>query len=173
MDYLFELLKIIIPAGLVIYGMFIITVSFLKKEKEMKWLDIKSKNSEQVIPLRIQAGERLCLLLERISPNNLIRRINGPDMLSGELHSLLIQEIRSEFNHNLSQQLYFTDDSWETLRSAVEQTISLINNAYQQVGGEERSIELSKKIFQLAMELEQDSIGIALRKIKDEIRIYY
>ena len=66
MDYLFELLKIIIPAGLVIYGMFIITVSFLKKEKEMKWLDIKSKNSEQIIPLRIQAGERLCLLLERI-----------------------------------------------------------------------------------------------------------
>ncbi|WP_339923565.1 hypothetical protein [uncultured Cyclobacterium sp.] len=173
MDYLFELLKIIIPAGLVIYGMFIITVSFLKKEREMKWLDIKSKNSEQVIPLRIQAGERLCLLLERISPNNLIRRINGPEMLSGELHGLLIQEIRSEFNHNLSQQIYFTDDSWETLRSAVEQTISLINNAYQQVGGEERSLELSKKIFQLAMELEQDSIAIALRKIKDEIRIYY
>ena len=69
--------------------------------------------------------------------------------------------------------MYFNDDSWETLRSAVEQTISLINNAYQQVGGEERSIELSKKIFQLAMEVEQDSIGVALRKIKDEIRVYY
>ncbi|MDO6438293.1 hypothetical protein Q4534_12785 [Cyclobacterium sp. 1_MG-2023] len=173
MDYLFELLKIIVPAGLAIYGMFIITVSFLKKEREIKWLDIKSKNSEQIIPLRIQAAERLCLLMERISPNNLVRRVNGPEMHSGELHSLLIQEIRSEFNHNLSQQVYFTDDTWETLRSAVEQTISLINNAYQQVGGEERSIELSKKIFQLAMEVEQDSIGVALRKIKDEIRVYY
>lgn len=173
MDYLFELLKIIVPAGLAIYGMFIITVSFLKKEREIKWLDIKSKNSEQIIPLRIQAAERLCLLMERISPNNLVRRVNGPEMISGELHGLLIQEIRNEFNHNLSQQVYFTDDTWETVRSAVEQTISLINNAYQQVGGEERSIELTKKIFQLSMETEQDSIAIALGKIKDEIRVYY
>ena len=94
-------------------------------------------------------------------------------MLAGELHGLLIQEIRNEFNHNLSQQVYFTDDTWETIRSAVEQTISLINNAYQQIGGEARSIELSKRIFQLAMEVEQDTLGIALRKIKDEIRIYY
>ncbi|AEL26391.1 DUF7935 family protein [Cyclobacterium marinum] len=173
MDYLFDLLKIIVPAGLAIYGMFIITVSFLKKEREIKWLDIKSKNAEQIIPLRIQAAERLCLLMERISPNNLVRRVNGPEMLAGELHGLLIQEIRNEFNHNLSQQVYFTDDTWETIRSAVEQTISLINNAYQQIGGEARSIELSKRIFQLAMEVEQDTLGIALRKIKDEIRIYY
>ena len=173
MDYLFELLKSIVPAGLVIYGMFIITVSFLKKEKELKWLDMKSKNSEQIVPLRIQAGERLCLLMERISPNNLIRRINEPGLLAGELHSILIQEIRNEFNHNLSQQVYFSDDTWEKVRSAVEQTISLINKAYQQVDGNEKSIDLSKKIFQLALETDQDSIGLALRKIKDEIRVYY
>lgn len=173
MEYLIELLKIVLPAGLVIYGMFIITVSFLKKEKEMKWVDIKTKNTELLLPLRLQAGERLCLLLERISPNNLIRRVNQPGFTAGELHGRLIEEIRNEFNHNLSQQVYFTDDTWESVRTAVEQTISLVNRSYQEVTGDEKSLELAKKIFQAALAQEKDIIGQALRNIKDEIRMYF
>jgi hypothetical protein len=173
MEYLTQLLSIVLPAGLVIYGMFIITVSFLKKEKEMKWVDIKTKNTELLVPLRLQAAERLCLLLERISPNNLIRRINEPGFTSGELHSRLIEEIRNEFNHNLSQQVYFSDDTWAAVRSSVEQTLSLINQSYQQVDGNERSLDLAKKIFQLSLEQEQDIVVLALKKIKDEVRIYF
>ncbi|SHN18246.1 hypothetical protein SAMN04488057_109143 [Cyclobacterium lianum] len=173
MEYLIELLKIVLPAGLVIYGMFIITVSFLKKEKEMKWVDIRTKNTELLLPLRLQAGERLCLLLERISPNNLIRRVNEPGLTAGELHGRLTEEIRNEFNHNLSQQVYFSDDTWETVRTAVEQTISLVNRSSQEVSGDEKSLELAKKIFQAALAQEKDIIGHALKKIKDEIRMYF
>ncbi|MDN3686847.1 hypothetical protein [Cyclobacterium jeungdonense] len=173
MEYLIQILSIVLPAGLVIYGMFIIAVSFLKKEKEMKWLDIKTKNTELLLPLRLQAGERLCLLMERISPNNLVRRINEPGFTAGELHSRLVEEVRNEFNHNLSQQVYFSDDTWESVRTAIEQTLSLINRSYQQVDGNEKSLELAKKIFQFALEQEKDIIGLALKRIKDEIRVYY
>lgn len=173
MEYLIQILSIVLPAGLVIYGMFIIAVSFLKKEKEMKWLDLKTKNTELLLPLRLQAGERLCLLMERISPNNLVRRINEPGFTAGELHSRLVEEVRNEFNHNLSQQVYFSDDTWESVRTAVEQTLSLINRSYQQVDGNEKSLELAKKIFQFALEQEKDIIALALKRIKDEIRVYY
>ncbi|WP_154859151.1 DUF7935 family protein [Cyclobacterium xiamenense] len=173
MEYLIQLLSIVLPAGLVIYGMFIITVSFLKKEKEMKWVDIKTKNTELLLPLRLQAAERLCLLMERISPNNLIRRINEPGFTAGELHSRLVEEIRNEFNHNLSQQVYFSDETWESVRTAVEQTLSLINRSYQQVDGNEKSLDLAKTIFQLSLEQEQDIVVLALKRIKDEVRIYY
>ncbi|SEJ39240.1 hypothetical protein SAMN05192553_103642 [Cyclobacterium xiamenense] len=173
MEYLIQLLSIVLPAGLVIYGMFIITVSFLKKEKEMKWVDIKTKNTELLLPLRLQAAERLCLLMERISPNNLIRRINEPGFTAGELHSRLVEEIRNEFNHNLSQQVYFSDETWESVRTAVEQTLSLINRSYQQVDGNEKSLDLAKTIFQLSLEQEKDIVVLALKRIKDEVRIYY
>ena len=173
MEYLIELLKIILPAGLVIYGMFIITVSFLKKEKEMKWVDIKSKNTEVVLPIRLQAGERLCLLLERIMPNNLVRRVNQPEYSAGELHGLLISEVRNEFNHNLSQQVYFTDETWENIRSAVEQVISLINRSYQEVDANARSIDLAKTIFQHALEQDRDIVALALKNVKSELRMYF
>lgn len=173
MEYLVELLKIILPAGLVIYGMFIITVSFLKKEKEMKWVEIKSKNTDVVMPIRLQSGERLCLLLERIMPNNLVRRVNQPEYSAGELHGLLINEVRNEFNHNLSQQVYFTDETWENIRSAVEQVISLINRSYQEVDANARSIELAKTIFQNALEQDRDIVALALKNVKSELRMYF
>ncbi|MEX2512470.1 MAG: hypothetical protein WD398_06160 [Cyclobacteriaceae bacterium] len=173
MEFLIELLKLTVPAGLAIYGMFIIAVSFLKKEKEMKWLEIKTRNTEVVLPIRLQAGERLCLLLERIMPNNLVRRVNQPEFSAGELHGILISEVRNEFNHNLSQQVYFTDETWENIRNAVEQVISLINRAYQQTEGNAKSIELTRKIFQMSLEQEQDVVAIALRSIKSELRMYF
>lgn len=82
MEYVIELLKIILPAGLVIYGMYLVVVSFLSKERESKLVELKTKNSQVVMPIRLQAGERLCLLLERLTPNNLVRRVNNQDRKS-------------------------------------------------------------------------------------------
>nr|MBI1229895.1 hypothetical protein [Cytophagales bacterium] len=173
MAYFIDLLKIILPAGVAIYGMYIITVSFLKKEWKHKQLDLKTKNTEIILPLRIQAGERLCLLLERIAPNNLVRRINQGGMSAAELHIQLIAEVREEFNHNLSQQIYFTDETWESIQRAVEQVITLINRAYQDLPKEAIGLDLAKRIFQLSMELHNDALAEARGKVKSEIRVYF
>lgn len=173
MEYLVELLKIILPAALVIYGMYIIAVSFLKKEREMKIVDLKTKNSEILIPVRIQAAERLCLLLERIRPNNLVRRLNTGDFSAKELHAVLLSEVREEFNHNLSQQVYFSEDTWESIKRAREDVITMINQAFQDLNQEARGIDLSKRIFQLSLERSSDSISEALRAVKSEINIYF
>jgi hypothetical protein len=77
MDYLLDLLKIILPAGIVLYGMYLVVVSFLSKEREKLLIDLKTQNTQVVLPIRLQAAERLCLLLERITPNNLVRRTSS------------------------------------------------------------------------------------------------
>jgi len=173
MEYVVDLLKIILPAGLVIYGMYIITVSFLKKEWDQKQLELKTKNVEVILPVRLQAGERLCLLLERITPNNLIRRINQGGLSATELHILLIAEVREEFSHNLSQQIYFSDETWESIRNAVEQVITLINRAYQDLNREAVGLDLAKRIFHLSMEQQNDTLAQARKNVKSEIRVYY
>lgn len=173
MDVMVEILKIVLPAGLAIYGMYIIAVSFLKSERDNKLIALKTKNTETLLPLRLQAGERLCLLLERVTPNNLIRRVNTGNYSARELHQLLLSEVREEFNHNLSQQIYFSDETWESVKNAIEQVITMINRASQDLNEEARGIDLNKRIFQLFLEKKNDSISLALRNIKSEIRVHF
>ncbi|PSL06417.1 hypothetical protein [Cecembia rubra] len=173
MEYIADLLKIVLPAGLVIYGMYLTIMSFLQKEREKMLVEIKTQNTQTILPIRLQAGERLCLLLERITPNNLVRRVNDPDYSSRDLYSQLLQEVREEFNHNLSQQVYFTDETWESVRRAVESVITMVNTAMQDMSNESRGIDLAKRIFQLSLEQKNDAIQLALKNVKDEIRLFF
>ncbi|MCL6259121.1 hypothetical protein M3O96_08485 [Aquiflexum sp. TKW24L] len=173
MAYLADLLKIVLPAGLVIYGMYLTIMSFLQKEREKMLLDLKTQNTQTVLPVRLQAGERLCLLLERITPNNLVRRINNPEYSAREFYSQLLHEVREEFNHNLSQQVYFSDETWESVRRAVESVVTIINTSMQDMPEDARSIELAKRVFQLTLDQKNDAIQMALKSVKSEIRIFF
>ncbi len=173
METLTELLKILLPAGLVLYGMFLTIRAFLSKQFEQQLVALKTKNTEVVLPIRLQAYERMCLFLERIAPNNLIRRINNTDYTASELHGFLLSEIREEYSHNMSQQVYMSDESWTQIRSAMEEVIVLINDSASRVQPDARSIELAKQIFEQMIEQNVDPVQRALKFIKDEIRLAF
>ena len=173
MDYILDLLKIILPAGIVLYGMYLVVVSFLSKEREKLLVDLKTQNTKVVLPIRLQAAERLCLLLERITPNNLVRRSNPNQLSAAELHPMLLAEVREEFNHNLSQQVYFSEETWEAVRRAVEDVITLLNLSRQSLNGEASGIDFAKAIFANSLDQKNDAISFALRKIKSEIQLYF
>lgn len=173
MEIVGDLLKIILPAALVLYGMYLTVMSFLKKDRDRMLVELKTQNTQTILPIRLQAGERLCLLLERITPNNLIRRVNQSSFSARELHGQLLSEVREEFNHNLSQQIYFSDETWESVKRAVENVVTLVNTGLQDLNDEARGIDLAKRIFQLSLDQKFDAIQVALRNVKSEIRIYY
>lgn len=173
MEYLADLLKIVLPAGLVIYGMYLTIMSFLKKDREKMLIELKTQNTQTILPIRLQAGERLCLLLERITPNNLIRRVNNPEYSARDLYSQLLLEVREEFNHNLSQQVYFSDETWEGVRRAMESVVTIVNTAMQDMNENARGLDLAKRIFQITLEQKNDAIQMALKEVKSEIRIYF
>jgi len=173
MEYFADLLKILLPAGIVLYGMYLVVVSFLSKEREKMLVELKTKNTELILPIRLQAAERLCLFLERITPNNLVRRSNPSAYTSNELYTILLNEVREEFNHNFSQQVYFTDETWEAIKRAVEEVTTIINLSRQNVESEAKGIDLAKAIFAQSLDRKNDTIGYALKQVKSEVNLYF
>lgn len=170
MEAALDFVKIALPAGLAIYAMHLTISSFLKKDFEKRLLDIKHKNTEIILPNRLQAYERMTLFLERISPGNLVLRINDPTYSVKQLQAALIHDIRDEFNHNLSQQVYMSDDVWKQIKNTVEELIALINKAAHETGEEAKGIELAKKIFAKMSENNEVRIDDSLRMLKNEIQ---
>ena len=170
MEPIWDLLKIIIPAGIVLYAMFLTVKTMLQKQNEAKIIEIKAKNKEIVLPIRLQAYERMSLFLERISPDQIIKRVQQNDMNVAELQYLLLNEIREEYNHNLSQQVYMSDEAWKIIKNAKEELIMVINQAAKDLNPEGKSIELVKKVYEDSLEKKIDSIEYGLRFLKNEIQ---
>ena len=82
-------------------------------------------------------------------------------------------EIREELNHNLSQQVYMSDQAWLVTKSAIDDLIAIINASATTVDPEAKGIELAKDIFDRFGSLEQDPISTALVVVKSEIRQFY
>lgn len=81
------------------------------------------------MPLRLQAYERMAIFLERITPSKLLIRVAPNSANKEDYESLIIQSIEQEFEHNLSQQIYLTDDCWNIITAAKNATIQLIRKA--------------------------------------------
>ena len=81
------------------------------------------------MPLRLQAYERMAIFLERITPSKLLIRVAPISSDKDTYESLLMTSIEQEFEHNLSQQIYISDDCWKIITAAKNATIQLIRKA--------------------------------------------
>ncbi|MCD9019503.1 DUF7935 family protein [Parachryseolinea silvisoli] len=170
MDVLIEFGKILIPASIVLYLAYLLVRMFIEKEIELKKLEVRSRSIETLLPNRLQAYERMTLFLERISPQNLLVRLNASGMPAREFHQLLLAEIRNEYNHNASQQVYMSEEVWNLLKGAKEDLIVTINDASSEMGPESSSLDLSKKIFEKSVNKPVDPMAHALTELKKEIQ---
>jgi hypothetical protein len=170
MEAVIEFGKLLIPAALVLYAVYLMVRSFIIKEIELKKLEIRTRSIETILPARLQAYERMTLFLERIAPQNLLIRLNTPGITARDFQKILLDEIRNEYNHNVSQQVYMSEEVWNQVRNAKEDLVMMINNAASGVAADSTSIELSKKIFELVMEKNVDMIAHALSELRKEIQ---
>jgi hypothetical protein len=170
MDALIEFIKILVPASVVLYGLYLMVKSFIQRDIDLRKLEVRSRSIETVLPNRLQAYERMTLFLERMSPQNLLVRLNVTSMPAREFHQMLLNEIRNEYNHNVSQQIYMSEAVWELIKSAKEDLIVTINDAASQLNPEATSLDLSKKIFEQAIGKEVDPLAHALSEMKKEIQ---
>ena len=170
MEALIEYGKILLPASVVLYAMYLLVRSFIIKEIELKKLEIRTRSIETILPNRLQAYERMCLFLERISPPNMLLRLNNSGYSAREFHKLLLDEIRNEYNHNVSQQIYMSEDVWNMIKNAKEDLTILINEASSNMSAEATSLDLARKIFELTLEKKVEPLGHALSELKKEIQ---
>jgi len=165
-----ELLKYTLPA-LVVFATayFLIKAMLVKEEKKMK-LEVFLNNQKAITPIRLQAYERLIILLERIHPESLVVRENQPDMTNQQLHQVLLGMIRGEFEHNLSQQLYVTPQAWMLIKNAKESLVQLVNAEALQLVPSDSSINLSKAIIEAYMQDKKSAHAEAIAFLKEEVQ---
>ena len=91
-------------------------------------------------------------------------------MTSHEFHQLLLTEIRNEYNHNVTQQVYMSENVWNMIKNAKEELILSINDAAGEMALESTSLDLSRKIFEKSINKQVDPIAHALTELKKEIQ---
>jgi hypothetical protein len=90
---------------------------FKDQQHTRRWISQK-ENQKLALPLRLQAYERLALFLERISPTKLLIRVAPLTEDKAEYQNLLIHHIEQEYEHNMTQQIYITDECWTMVLTA-------------------------------------------------------
>ena len=169
MDTLLEILKYLLPALIVFFTTFYMVRKYFDAEEKKRKHQSFLNNQNMITPLRLQAYERTILFLERISPENLIMRVNKTGFTVQQLQSELLQTIRSEFEHNLTQQIYISHGAWEMLKIARGRTIQMINSITEKLPKDAASIELSKAILESMVDEEKTPTADAISFIKKEI----
>ena len=110
-------------------------------------LDERQETLKAVTPIRLQAHERMALFLERISPNSLVLRCYQPGMDLRLLQGVMTKNIRDEWEHNLSQQVYLGAALWARIREAKDEMINLVNSAAVQLTDTDDPTRLAASIF--------------------------
>ena len=169
MEIAADILKITIPALIVFLTAWILLRNMIKNDQDKRRQELVLQNSRTVTPIKLQAYERIVLYLERISLESLLVRVSSPDITAPQLHSALLNAIRSEFEHNLSQQIYMSQQAWEVVRNARSNMIKLINNEVDKMPANSSGMALSKQLLERVMELEKEPTRAAIDYIKSEI----
>lgn len=122
-------------------------------------------------PLQLQAYERLVILCERISLPNLISRLSQPGLSAGEMHVLLIETIRQEYDYNASQQVYVSTAAWDAVRNLRDQNTLIVNTIAKTLPAEAKAADLNRKLLEGMMQEQNAALHtIALETLNREAK---
>jgi len=173
MDTLLEILKFTIPAVLLIIVLWIMLRTWSRQEEQRRKSEFNMHLSDEILPVRLQAYERIILLLERISPESIILRVSRPDHSARQLQQELLTGITSEFEHNMAQQTYVSTEAWDKVKTAKNQIIQLINECAAEVKPDAKGTTLGKLILERLAELENPPSQTAINSLKQEVKTLF
>ncbi|MFV8367426.1 hypothetical protein [uncultured Flavobacterium sp.] len=162
-----ELLSYTLPAivtGLVAYYFFDLHT---KNEEGRRRYLLNKEAQKNALPLRLQAYERMSLYMERINPTKLLIRIAPISNDKNDYENLIIAHIEQEFEHNLTQQIYMTDECWTIIVTAKNATIQMIRKANMS-DRVDNADKLREVVISDLMEKQSPS-NAALAYIKNEV----
>lgn len=170
MNYLTYIIVALIPA----LSLTAVVYVFLKKNTEQLIargsIEIKQKRQKYFLEPRMEAHQRVILLLDRISPSQLTMRLYNEKSDAITLQKNMLSTIRKEFNHNVAQQLFISIAGWDIVKKSKEETIKIINVAAQQMEEKATATDLSTKIFEILGELDEQPTEIAIKVLKQEFQ---
>jgi len=164
---IFEIIGYCLPAlitGGIAYYFFNLHI---KNEDNRRNFLLQKENQKEALPLRLQAYERMALFLERIEPSKLLIRVapNSPDKY--EYENLLVFHIEHEFEHNLSQQIYISDNCWTIINTAKNTLIQTIRKT--NLSDKVDSANKLREVILTDLLDKQSPTNVALSYIKTEV----
>ena len=151
---------------------FIISISIFfilnKKQKEGSNGNTDGFNSR---PLQLQAYERLVMLTERIALPNLISRTNQPGISAREMQIVLLENIKQEYEYNMTQQIYVSPVAWEAVKNLKEQSMLIINQVAAALPADATGTDLNKILLDVMMKQQKGQLhAIVLEALNYEAR---
>jgi len=165
-DDIFQLFAYLLPAVVTGAVAFYFFRLHTRNEEGRRRFLLHKDSQKETLPIRLQAYERMVLFLERIAINSLVVRVAPKGQDKSNYENLLIKQIENEFEHNLSQQIYMSDECWNIIKAAKNATIQIIRSAGMSAA--DSADKLREDILNQGMEKQSPS-NTALTFIKKEI----
>ncbi|RCH55034.1 hypothetical protein DJ568_11220 [Mucilaginibacter hurinus] len=169
---LLDTIRYTLPGLAMVIVAFYLIKPYLDRYEKVKLLMLKKSQGSHTITLQLQAYERVVLFIERINPANMLLRLNAPSFAATELHAMILTEIRNEFQHNVTQQIYISERAWAVVKKVKNDTLTVINNAAYELPENAGGLELAKAIMSRFSQVEEnlyESAAALLRRDAEQL----
>ena len=176
--YILKIVAYTLPAIVIFIAVYYFVNKWAQVQSEKnKVLLATSKNTvlkedtlkKHFFPLQVDAIQRMVLFLERIAPNNLVMRLNKPSLPARTMQQELLQNVRQEYEHNLAQQIFISQEAWDRVQASKEEVLKIINIAATKLEDNATGNDLSKSIFEITAQLKSQPTDSAIIFLKNEL----
>lgn len=176
MDLIFQLLLVLLPAGAVFGISYFFMNKYFETQTKRENLKLRRESVRSTDPARIAAYERMVLFLERVNPSALAMRLQSQSKSSDMLRKEMVENIKTEYEHNIAQQLYLSEGAWKLIKRAKEESIRIINIGATQVienNPQSNGTDLAKHILSMSTQVAELPTEVALRGVIREFQANY
>ncbi len=171
-EVILEIIKITVPALIVFLTVYTLFKSYTDQQLRLRSMELKKEDRSVVLPLKLQACERLSLFCDRISLRNLLFRVRDDSMTADTLKTAMMVAIQQEYEHNISQQIYVSGNLWKIVTFAKNDTINVIHHVRKTVDENAGGYSLQQAIFAYLEEVGETSTDKARLAIATEVNSY-
>ena len=157
------------PAIIVFLMCYFMLKKYMESIEKKTNIEYKMATHNHFTPLKLQAYERITILLDRMSPENCIVRIMNPSLNAIQFKSQLFKEINEEFNHNTSQQIYVSGRLWDLTKNVKDQLLGITERCYSDLNEQASSTDLGKAILKEYSTMEDTPSRAVIAYLKKEI----
>ena len=165
-----QTIALLFPLIIIFLFVYYMLKSFFDQFDKKRQQELKIKYSEETLPLRLQAYERIVIFLERIKPESMVLRLVVDNMTVIELQKALLQNIREEYEHNLSQQIYLSAEAWKMVVAARQSIIQLVSTTASEHQPNASYMEYATDLLDEFASSNDDPVSSAINFIEKEVK---
>ena len=165
-----SILQFTIPSLIMLACVWIVMHRLFTNEQERRLWELKRNTQKEITPIRLRAYERLMLLLERTEPEQLLVSTDFSRMSISQLEQYLLLNIRREWEHNMSQQIYVSNDVWDKVMQARDEMGAFVHTMALQMPPESTVADYARVLMTAYRENGITPHQAAIEALKNEVR---